>query len=238
MWVLHHEGDVLAEDLVLEAVDDVVLLLDGARFCGVAAGVGLEGVVEHAHGRVRHHLERDGLAWGLLAVGAFPSQDLLDLGDVVAVTPDAVEVRDDLQARADGAQVLRHGLVERQKVERVPLELDVEPVERFAAPHHARGELGVIVDERLDAVEQALAGFLAHLQHPLAQGLDLFMELFRHSCVLQRLGINRTSRSRSLPCACSSGSRRWSSWDRTRRVPRGRRRRSGPTRGPPVACCA
>ena len=93
--VLHHEGQQLAEDLLLQRVDLVVLAAHPARQLGVAADERVEALLHHALRQLGHARQVDvGLELGL------PVQLDRALGDVDGLVADALEVGGDLHARS------------------------------------------------------------------------------------------------------------------------------------------
>ena len=103
----------LPEDLLLEGVDLVVLRAHPARELGVPRHEGVQALLHHALGALRHPREVDErLELGLTV-------QLEDaLGDVHRLIADALEVGDDLHGGGDEAEIARRGLVEGEEARR------------------------------------------------------------------------------------------------------------------------
>ncbi len=92
---------------------------------------------------------------------------LRDLGDVAGVVADALEVDDDVEHGGDGAQVRRHGLLQREQVQTVGLDEHVEVVDVVVGPQDLVRQLDVRTRQRVDGSCDGLFDQAAHAQHVL-----------------------------------------------------------------------
>ena len=103
---------------------------------------------------------------------------LAGLGDVDRQVADPLEVGVDLDRRDDGAQVGGHRLVQGQQLEAAVVDLDVQLVDRLVARRaRASTSVGVALDEAAHGHADALLGEAAHLEQPLLQRPELFLEV-------------------------------------------------------------
>ena len=91
----------------------------------------------------------------LLVLGRLEADHREHLGDVHALVAHALDVLDHVQQRGDDAEVGRDGRLQRQQGENPLLDLQVAPVDAVVVVDDDRGELDVLVLERLErAVER------------------------------------------------------------------------------------
>ena len=93
--------------------------------------------------------------------------------DLVA---DALEVGDRLDDGDDDAQVGSGRLARRDDAPALLVDLDFHAVDLVVVPRHLLAELAVAVDQRDDRLLQLLLDEAAHLQHPRADPLQVFVE--------------------------------------------------------------
>ena len=134
--ILHHVGQELAEQRVVDGVDLLVAAPHRERLGDVAPRVGVEHVLElgeHQLGHVldaAHHLLRLELA--------VEHHDAL--GDVLGEIADPLEIVGDAQRADDLAQVDRHRLAARDGEDRLFLDLALERVDLASSAMTLLGE--------------------------------------------------------------------------------------------------
>jgi hypothetical protein len=99
------------------------------------------------------------------------------LRDVDREVPDAFEVGVDLDRRHDGAEIDRHGLVEREQLEAAGVDFDVQLIDRTVTGEDPIHDRGVPVDQRLDHRAHAFFGQAAHFEQAGLELLQLLLEV-------------------------------------------------------------
>ena len=106
----------------------------------------------------------------------FAVQHQRALGDVLGQIADAFELACDLDRGQRLAQIDRHGLAQRQQLQRLILDLLLQLVDARIAGDGGFGERGVALGDRLDGVGELRLGQPAHLGDGGGQRLELFGE--------------------------------------------------------------
>ena len=115
--VLGDLTDQLVFHGVEQAVDDVVLLLNGTGLAEILADEGVDAVRDHAAGGAGHFIDvRARLELLILDVAG-------DARDVRGLVADALQIGDHFQGRGDRAQVARNGLLLQQELHTQALDL-------------------------------------------------------------------------------------------------------------------
>jgi hypothetical protein len=176
--VLHHEGQQLPEDLLLEGVHLGVLPahLPGQR--GVVGHEGVQALLDHALRPLGHAGEVDvGLELGLAVQIDHP------LGDVDRLVSDPLQVGDDLHRGGDEAQVAGRGLVQREQAHALLVDLDVVGVDLPVPLDDLLGEGVVALQQRLHDPADLVLDEPAHGEQGLLERLQLLVEVSRHGRV-------------------------------------------------------
>ena len=95
------------------------------------------------------------------------------LGDVLGQIADALQFGRDLDRRQGLAQIHRHGLAQRQQLQRPVLDLLLQRVDAGVAAHRAFRRRAVAPGDGLDGGGELGLGQAAHLRHQGGKGLKL-----------------------------------------------------------------
>src|SRR5690606_29382429 len=105
------------------------------------------------------------------------AEHVLDgLGDVDGVVADALEVGRDAERGGDEPEVARHGLLEREELDRGLLELELEPVDLLVHLDHALGLGAVAPEQGLDGEADGLLDAAGHRDEPRLEQVQLLLE--------------------------------------------------------------
>ena len=111
------------------------------------------------------------------------TQSLRGLRDVHGVIAHALEIARDLDRADDEAKVARHRLLQREERDGEPLDLDLERVDLGVALDDGVGLAGVAVQQRIHGQIDERFGALGHVEQPLLELIELFVEVSKSSAV-------------------------------------------------------
>ncbi len=173
--VLHHEGQQLAEDLLLEGVHLGVFPAHPPGQLGVAGHEGVQALLHHPLGPIGHARQVDvGLELRLLV------QLQRALGDVDGLVADALEIGDDLHGGGDEAQIAGGRLVQRQELHALLVDLDVVGVHLRVAVDDLLGQHRVALQQRGHDPADLVLDQAAHGQQGLLERVQLFVKVALH----------------------------------------------------------
>jgi hypothetical protein len=171
--------DNLVVELAQERVDRRLRQDHAARDRRVLAHERLDRVVQHRDREVRHLDEPLAQRRGR-ALEARQAQDLAR--DALGVVADALELEVDLDRAVREPQVQAHRLLPHQELEAQPVDLLLFLVDVLVAQDDGVGLLPVALLQRRDAVLERALGERLHLEHLLADALDVALERLLESC--------------------------------------------------------
>ena len=169
--IFHHVGEKFAEQAVVDFVDLAVAVPHRFGFLGVAAGIGVQHLLELVLRRLAHAGQALGQADGRFAV-----QHQRALGDVLGQVADALQFGRGLDRGQGLAQIHRHGLAQGQQLQGAVLDFLLDFVDAGVAAHRAFGRGAVAPGDGFDGGGELGFGQAAHLGHQRRQGFQLFAE--------------------------------------------------------------
>src|SRR5579863_9406419 len=157
--ILHHIGEELAEQRRAHRIDFFVAVPDRKRGRQVAAGIGVEHLLELRQDQRRHMLDA---ADQLLRVEVAVQRDDA-LADMLGMVADPLEIVADAHGADAFAQVDRHRLPSRDGEDGLFLDLALQRVDRGIHRDHALAQFDVAVDQGLHGIGNLPLREPAHL---------------------------------------------------------------------------
>ncbi len=156
----------------MQLVHAVVALQHIARERTVAAHERVERIGEHVRGDAHHLLDlRDDRERRCL------HQPAHALGDVDGVVAHPLEIARDLHRHGDEAEVPRHGLLQREQVDRVVLDLHLERVDRIVVLDDLRGLRHVARQQRAHRLAHRVLRQSRHADERGLQAVQVILEV-------------------------------------------------------------
>ncbi len=179
--------DRAAEDVAVQAVEQVVLAREVDRELGIAQRERLARLA-HLRARLRAHRADplDDLGIGRRVV----AEERDHLGDVRALVADALEVLDEVQQRRDDPQVAGDRRLAGEQRQHALVDLEVAPVDAVVVGDDDRRELGVAVREGLERRVEDPDDHVEPAERLLLEADELPLEVVR----------GRRPRGLSRPC--------------------------------------
>ncbi len=157
----------------------------------VAAGVGVEHLLELAEHERRHVLD----AAQQLARIEIAVERADALADVLGEIADPLQIVGHAQRGDDFAQIHRHRLAAGDGEDGLLLDLLLQRIDGRIGRHHALGEIDVAAGQRLDGVGDLALGEPAHLRDLAGQLLQIAVERLGGVFVHHGLSLSAVSRS-------------------------------------------
>ena len=110
-----------------------------------------------------------------------------ELGDRHALVAHPLDVLDDVQQRGDQPQVARHRRLQREQREDALMDLEVAAVDAVVVGDDERGELDVLVLERLEHAVELLEDHVDAAERGLLERVELLLEVLAPSPVAMQL---------------------------------------------------
>ena len=170
--VFHHEGDALALNGLVFLVDHLVFLRRPQRRHGIHAREGIERIVHHLRDLPAEMLDLAVLVRRPLHGGEARG----DVADLLALIADALEVGDGLDDGDDHPQIAGGRRPNREDAAAFLVDRHLHAVDLVIVRRDRFAQTAVAFDQRRDRLVQLLLDESAHLQHLVADLLQVFVE--------------------------------------------------------------